>query len=278
MSESGFFSTTILTALHGGNDVTVTVTRPIEVNKYREGADLCVTVFFLGNIYSSIIGGLLSLSPDLLSQPEPRPRPISRADATRMRAYTYSSRVVGGLSRGAVWRALGGVGVFVEAVNAVDAVALEGRVGLEFAFDLAGGRLHQHLAQMAQYRKWYARAPLPVLAVSRRFALRRGHSTSYSNNSRSLNLNDLEACTSSELIRPICDRVGVSTAQGARGEGEMLAASVCCCRPAWAPSNARALSTECRMSRTTAGPKKAPRPLTSVVGIGVFGIEKTQVL
>eukprot|EP00962_Isochrysis_galbana_P020683 scaffold6061_cov94-Isochrysis_galbana.AAC.1 len=52
----------------------------------------------------------------------------------RMRAHTYSS-VVGGLLRGAVWRALGGVGVFVEAVSAVDAVAREGRVGLEFAFD-----------------------------------------------------------------------------------------------------------------------------------------------
>eukprot|EP00962_Isochrysis_galbana_P047887 scaffold19770_cov129-Isochrysis_galbana.AAC.2 len=58
----------------------------------------------------------------------------------RMRAPTYSS-VVGGLLRGAVWRALGRVGVFVEAVLAVDAIAREGRVGLEFAFDVAGRRL-----------------------------------------------------------------------------------------------------------------------------------------
>eukprot|EP00962_Isochrysis_galbana_P032033 scaffold10483_cov112-Isochrysis_galbana.AAC.1 len=57
-----------------------------------------------------------------------------------MRAHAYSS-VVGGLSRGALWRVLGGVDVFVEAVLAVDAVALEGRVGLEFAFDHADAAL-----------------------------------------------------------------------------------------------------------------------------------------
>jgi len=36
----------------------------------------------------------------------------------RMRAHTYSSVVGGLLSTGAVWRALGGVGVFVSMCNA----------------------------------------------------------------------------------------------------------------------------------------------------------------
>eukprot|EP00962_Isochrysis_galbana_P042897 scaffold16154_cov122-Isochrysis_galbana.AAC.1 len=71
-----------------------------------------------------------------------RVRPSLCAQTHTQNHGTYSSvSVVGGLLRGAVWHALGGVGVFVEAVLAVDAVAREGRVGLEFAFDHADGRL-----------------------------------------------------------------------------------------------------------------------------------------
>eukprot|EP00962_Isochrysis_galbana_P022481 scaffold6725_cov117-Isochrysis_galbana.AAC.6 len=41
VSESGFFSATIFTALHGGNDMTVTVTRPVEVDEYHLSGRRC---------------------------------------------------------------------------------------------------------------------------------------------------------------------------------------------------------------------------------------------
>eukprot|EP00962_Isochrysis_galbana_P016572 scaffold4750_cov140-Isochrysis_galbana.AAC.11 len=57
MREGGVFRTTVVTAIYGGNDLTVTVTvvetRPIEIEEYRGGIDwVRVTiywkVFFIG--------------------------------------------------------------------------------------------------------------------------------------------------------------------------------------------------------------------------------------